>query len=79
MIESNWSVDLEGGGGERRRTLGVLEGDLQLLIGLADAAELVDEVHVPRGSAELAVRCALKPKIFLHPHGVTNRTILRFA
>jgi hypothetical protein len=34
----------------------VVEGDLDLLVGGVDPVELVDEVHVPGGAAELAVR-----------------------
>jgi hypothetical protein len=40
---------------------------------------LVDEVHVPRRSAKLAVRRALESEVFLQRHGVTNRGVFHFA
>ena len=35
-------------------------------VSLRDAVELVDEVHVPRGAAELAVGDRLEPDLLLH-------------
>jgi hypothetical protein len=41
-----------------------------------DAAELVDEVHVPGSAAELAVGGGAQPGIFLHLHGFADRLVL---
>ena len=40
------------------------------------AAELVDEVHVPRAAAELAVGRDLEADVLLHPHRVADRLVL---
>ncbi len=50
---------------------------LDLLVGLGDPAELVDEVHVPRGAAELAVRGGLQPDLLLHRDHVPDGGVLR--
>ena len=42
----------------------------------AIAAELVDEVHVPGGAAELAVGRALQPDVALHLDDVADRVVL---
>ena len=44
-----------------------------------DAAELVDEVHVPRGAAELAVGGRLQPDLLLLAHDVADRLVLDAA
>ena len=41
-----------------------------------DAAELVDEVHVPGGAAELAVGGHAQPDVLLHLHGFADRLVL---
>src|SRR6266498_2015186 len=66
-LEPHLVVDLQGGGGELQLPVPVEELHLQVLVfGAADAPELVDEVHVPGGSAELAVGGRLEPDIALH-------------
>ena len=51
-----------------------LDGDMAGLLG--DPVELVDEVHVPRRAAELAVRGRLEPDLLLLAHGVSDRRVL---
>ena len=68
----------------RRRELDVpllvVEGDLQRLVRhLAHPAELVDEVHVPRGPAELAVGGRLQSHLFLQLHHLADRLVLDAA
>ena len=43
---------------------------------LRDPVELVDEVHVPRGAAELAVGRRAEPDVLLHRHGLADRVVL---
>jgi hypothetical protein len=43
---------------------------------LLDPVELVDEVHVPGGPAELAVGRALEAEVFLHAHDVGDGSVL---
>ena len=56
--------------------LGVVELHDQLLVGPRDPTELVDEVHVPRAAAELAVGGRLEPDVLLHPHDVADGVVL---
>ena len=44
--------------------------------GLVDAAELVDEVHVPGRTAELAVGRGPQADVFLHPYDVGDGRVL---
>ena len=57
----------------------VTELDRQVPGGLGDAAEPVDEVHVPRGTAELAVGCRPQPGLLLLPHrrGIASSSTAR--
>ena len=48
----------------------------QLFVGLVDAVDLVDEVHVPRGAAELAVGGGLQADLLLHAHHVADGLVL---
>ena len=54
----------------------VAEVHLELLVGRVDAAELVDEVHVPRRTAELAVGGRLQTDLLLHRDDVADRRVL---
>src|SRR5581483_488760 len=51
-----------------------LDGDVAGL--LRDPVELVDEVHVPRRAAELAVGRRLQPDLLLLPHDLADRLVL---
>ena len=54
-----------------------VELDREPLFGMPhDAAELVDEVHVPGGAAELAVGCHAQPDVLLHLHRLADRLVL---
>ena len=53
-----------------RNAIGIVPG------GLVDPAELVDEVHVPRRTAELAVGGALQPDLVLHRDRPADRVVL---
>ena len=70
------TVDSQGRGGELHGALVVLELDDQVLLGGADAAELVDEVHVPRAAAQLTVRGRLEADVLLHPHDGSDGFVL---
>ena len=56
--------------------LGVVELDRRGRPALRDAAELVDEVHVPGGAAELAVGRRLQADVLLHAHRVADGLVL---
>ena len=62
-------VHLEGGGLEVELALLVAEVDLQLLLRRADAAELIDEVHVPGRTTELAVGRRPQSDLLLQAYG----------
>ena len=51
----------------------------ELLVGLGDAAELVDEVHVPGPAAELAVGGRLEADALLRRDGLDDRGVLGLA
>src|SRR5262249_38978870 len=57
----------------------VVELDLDLAGLFRDPVELVDEVHVPRGAAELAVGGGLQPDLLLLPHDLADRIVLDAA
>ena len=69
-------MHLEGGGLEVELALGVAEVDLQLLLRRADAAELVDEVHVPGGTPELPVGRRLQAHLLLQAYGGLDALVL---
>src|SRR6516164_8096549 len=50
-----------------------LELDLDVARSLLDAAELIDEIHVPRRAAELPVGRRLQADVVLHLHDRANR------
>ena len=54
----------------------VVELDQDLLVGVGDPAERVDEVHVPGRAAELAVGGRLQADLLLLAHDVANRVVL---
>jgi hypothetical protein len=56
--------------------LGVVELDGHVARRLADAVERVDEVHVPRRAAELAVGGGVQSDVLLHAHDVADRLVL---
>src|SRR5438270_98553 len=53
--------------------------DAQLLIGLRDAADLIEKIHMPGAAAKLAVGHPSKPDLLLHPDHVADRRILDAA
>ena len=54
----------------------VVELDLDALLGVGDPAERVDEVHVPRRAAELAVGGRLQADLLLLAHDVADGVVL---
>jgi hypothetical protein len=50
--------------------------DLDRLVGLADAAEPVDEVHVPGAAPELAVGRGPQARLGLHRDDLADRLVL---
>jgi hypothetical protein len=53
-----------------------VELDADAFLGVADPAERVDEVHVPRRAPELAIRRRLQPDLLLLAHDVADRLVL---
>ena len=76
VLQADPTVDSQGRGGELHGALVVLELDDQVLLGGADAAELVDEVHVPRAAAQLTVRGRLEADVLLHPYDGSDGFVL---
>jgi hypothetical protein len=72
-------VHPQSGSLEVKLPLFVGEMDLELLVGLGDAAELVDEVHVPGGAAELPVGGRLEPYSLLHGDDLADALVLESA
>ena len=54
-----------------------MHGDV--LLDLAHAADLVQEIHVPGRAAEFAIGDALQAELFLHRHDVANRIVFGLA
>ena len=75
-LDAELAVDAHRGRRELDVALGVVELDRQVAGRLLDAVELVDEVHVPRGAAELAVGGRLQADVLLHAHHVADRVVL---
>jgi hypothetical protein len=63
-------------GRELDRPFGVTELDGDVVGGVVDPAQLVDEIHVPRGATELAVGGRLQPDLLLLAHDVADRRVL---
>jgi len=57
----------------------VSELDAQRLVGLGHSADLVEEIHVPRAAAELAVGDAFEANLLLDPRDIANRCVLDTA
>jgi hypothetical protein len=70
------AVDLHRRGRELDVALLVVELDLQVAGCLRHAVELVDEVHVPRRAAKLAVGGAAQPDVLLQLHDLPDRLVL---
>src|SRR5215212_7330883 len=56
-----------------------LRNSTVVVLGLFDATELVDEIHVPGGAAELAVGGGPEPYLLLHPHDLPDRLVFDAA
>ena len=63
-------------GDELAGALVVAELHHEFLVGAGDAAELVDEVHVPRRAAELAVGHRAQAEVLLQGDDVADRVVL---
>src|SRR5439155_15930507 len=74
--EADAVADAKRGGRELERSLLVAELHRDGLVGSADAIELIDEVHVPRGTPELPVGRRLEPYVLLHPHDGADGLVL---
>ena len=76
LRDAELAVDVQ----RRRRELDVallvVEGDGDVAGLLRDPVELVDEVHVPGGAAELAVGRRTQPDLLLLAHGLPDRVVL---
>src|SRR4029079_9287167 len=69
-------VDAQRRGGELERALRVAELDLQAVLCPRDPAQAVDEVHVPRRAAELAVGRRAQPDVLLAADHRADRLVL---
>ena len=67
------------GGDELAGALVVAERHHDLVVGARDAAELVDEVHVPRGAAELPVGRHAQADVLLQGDDLADRVVLHLA
>ncbi len=75
--EADPAVDVHRSRSELDRACLVAELDLQLARRLADPVERVDEIHVPRGAAKLAVCRRLECLgLALKAHHVSDRVVL---
>ena len=77
FVELHPVVHLQRRRGELEAAGLVAELDRQAFVGPAHAAELVDEVHVPRGATELAVGGRPEPDVLLHAHDRADGIVLR--
>ena len=57
----------------------VVELNFQIVLRLGDPADLIDEVHVPRGAAVFAVGHALEPDVLLHLDDLADGRVLDAA
>ena len=74
LLEPDRPVDPQRGRGELDRPCVVAElARACVSSAWRDAAELVDEVHVPGGAAELPVGGRLQADLLLHPHDLADR------
>ena len=76
LRDADPAVDVERGRTELDVSRFVVERDLDPVVAWVNAVEAVDEVHVPRRAAELAVGRSLEADVLLHPHGVADRLVL---
>jgi len=77
LVDPDLAVDMNGRRGELDIPGGVVELDGQVARRLGHPAEGVDEVHVPRGAAELPVGGGLQPDLLLHPDHARDLLVLR--
>ena len=77
LLERDRRVDVQRGRRELERALGVAELDLhRSSCARVTPPSAVDEVHVPRGAAELAVGGRAQPDLLLLAHDVADRLVL---
>ena len=57
----------------------ILEFDMQAVVAVGDAADLIEEIHVPRAAAHLAVGDPAEADVPLQLHPVANGAILGCA
>src|SRR5262249_3110479 len=76
LRDAELAVDVQRRGRELDVAVGAVEPDRDVPRFLRDAVELVDEVHVPRRAAELAVRREVEPDLLLLADDLANRLVL---
>jgi len=79
LVERQFAGDPVRGGREFERTGVVLELDMEDPVGLGDAADLVEKIHVPGAAAELAIGDALEAELGLHRDGLFDAVVLAAA
>ena len=78
-VEREPAFDLEPRGREIHIALVAVKVHGDVLLDLAHAADLVEEIHVPGRAAELAVGDALQAQLFLQLHDVANGDVFGLA
>ena len=76
FVEVQRLADGQAGGDELAGALVVAELHHEFLVGPGDAAELVDEVHVPRRAAELPVGRRAEAEVLLQGDDVADGVVL---
>src|SRR5260370_40495554 len=75
-LERELAGDAQRRRGELDVALLVVELDREIVLHLGDAADLVEEIHVPGGAAVLAVGDALEADLLLHLHRLGHGVVL---
>ena len=78
-VEREAAFDLEARGREIHIALVAVKVHGDVLLNLAHAADLVEEVHVPGRAAEFAVGDALQAQLFLQFHDIANGDVFGLA
>src|SRR5579862_1877972 len=76
LVEAELALDPVRGRGEFDRAGVVLELDMKAMVAVADPANPVEKIHVPRAAAHLAVGDALEADAPLQRDPIADRLVL---
>jgi hypothetical protein len=79
FVHPQLAAHVQGGRSPLDVACRVVELHRQMARRLADPADLIDEVHVPGGAAELPVGHRPQPHVPLHRHHIGDRRVLHLA